>query len=211
MISKRKLLKKSRLYAILDKQIAVNRPILKIAKQIVNCGVDIIQLRDKVSKKEEIIRESLGLRKLLLNSKALFIINDYLEIAKMVDSDGIHIGQEDLSIKLARKILGKDKIIGISCHSLKQAIKAQKEGADYISIGPVFPTPVKPEYKPVGLELINKIKARIKIPFFAIGHINQFNIDNVISMGARRVAVCRAIIEARDIPATIRTLKQKML
>jgi len=210
MISKRKLLKKSRLYAILDKKIAANSSILKIAKQIVNCGVDIIQLRDKVSKKEEIIRESLVLRKLLLNSRALFIINDCLEIAKIVDSDGIHIGQEDLSIKLARKILGKDKIIGISCHSLKQAVEAQSKGADYISIGPVFPTPVKPEYKPVGLGLIKKIKARIKIPFFAIGHINQFNIDSVISMGARRVAVCRGIIGANNIPVAIKVIKRKL-
>jgi len=210
MILKRKLLKKSRLYVILDKQIAANRLIPKIAKQIRNSGADIIQLRDKVSKKEDILRECFILRKLLLNSNALFIVNDYLDIAKIVDSDGIHIGQEDLSIELARKILGKDKIIGISCHSLKQAREAKIRGADYISIGPIFPTPVKPKYKPLGTSLIKKIKKEIKIPFFAIGHINQSNIDSVIASGAGRVAICRAVIEANNIPAAIEEIKRKL-
>lgn len=210
MISKRRLLKESRLYVIIDKQIAANRPILNIARQIKHSGAGIIQLRDKISKKENILREGFILRKLLLNSKTLFLINDYLDIAKIVECDGVHLGQDDLSIELARKILGKEKIIGVSCHSLKQAVQAQKSGADYISIGPVFPTPLKPEYKPVGLQLIKRIKAKIKIPFFAIGHINEPNIDRVVSSGAKRVAICRAALEAKNIPAAIEVIKRKL-
>lgn len=208
MISKKKLLKKSRLYVILDKQIAANRSILNIAKQIKNSGASIVQLRDKVSKKEDIIKASFFLKKLFRDSGQLFIINDYLDIAKIVDSDGLHIGQEDLSVESARRILGKDKIIGVSCHSLKQAIEAQRRGADYIGIGPVFATSLKPASKPIGIEVVKRVKQKIKIPFFVIGNINLSNIDSVIASGTKRVAICRAVIEANNIKATVKALKQ---
>lgn len=211
MISKKKLLKESRLYVVLDKEICAKRPIIAIAGQIKDSGSDMIQLRDKVSKKEEMLKVGYAIKKLLSDSKTLFIVNDHIDIAKIIDSDGLHIGQDDISIGTARSILGKDKIIGVSCHSLKQAYDAQSKGADYISIGPVFPTPVKPEYKPVGTSLIERVKKEIKIPFFAIGNINQFNIDSVISRGAKRVAICRAIIEAENIPATIKLIKKRLL
>jgi thiamine-phosphate pyrophosphorylase len=210
MISKKKLLKKSRLYIIIDKQISANKSIRSIAKEIKNSGADIIQLRDKISKKEDILNESFILQKLLLDSNSLFIVNDYLDIAKITNCDGLHIGQGDLSVETARRILGKDKIIGVSCHSLNQAKQAQKIGADYISIGPVFPTPLKPAIKPVGLNLINKIEAEIKIPFFAIGHINQLTIDSVIASGVKRVAICRAITAAKNIPGTIKEIRKKL-
>jgi len=122
-----------------------NKPIFNTVNKIKEAGVDIIQFRSKKSKKESILKDALGLRKLLLNSQALFIINDYLDIAKMVDCDGIHLGQDDTSIEIARQVLGKDKIIGISCHNLRQAKNAQNRGADYISIGPVFSTSTKHE------------------------------------------------------------------
>jgi thiamine-phosphate pyrophosphorylase len=158
------------------------------------CGADIIQYRDKESKKEDILKNAFLLQKSLLNTKCVFIINDYLDVAKIVNSDGIHLGQDDVSIEIARKVLGRDKIIGISCHNLKQAFAAQKRGADYIAIGPVFATSLKPEYKPIGLNLIKELKAKIKIPFFAVGGINQSNINEVRAFGAERVAVCRAIL-----------------
>ena len=205
---RKKLLRESRLYVIVDKKVSGVRPIFDIVSKIKDLGADIIQLRDKESKKESILKEAYKLRKLLTNSQALFIINDYIDVAKIVDSDGIHLGQNDLPLDTARQLLGKDKIIGVSCHNLNQAIEAQKNGADYISIGPIFSTPTKPEYKAVGLDLIRKVKRAIHIPFFVIGGINENNITDIKSQGVKRAAVCRAICRAKDIPSTIKKLSK---
>lgn len=204
MSLKKRWLEKSYLYVIADKKISAKLSILDIVNKIKHQGINIIQYRDKESRKEAILSNAFCLKKLLADTKILFIINDYLDVAKIVDSDGIHLGQDDIPIEIARKALGKDKIIGISCHSVEQAKEAEKRGADYIGLGPIFPTSQKPEYKPVGLDLIKEIKAKIKIPFFVIGDINQHNIDEVISAGARRVAICRAIIKAEDISLAAR-------
>lgn len=197
MKSKKKLLEESRLYAIIDKKICGEKSALGLAAKIKNKGADIIQYRDKGSDKKGILKVAFALKKILYN-KSLFIINDYLDIAKMSDCDGIHLGQQDSSIYIARRILGKDKIIGVSCHSLTQAVRAQSEGADYISIGPIFATPTKPEYPPIGLGLIKDIRKKIKIPFFAIGGINQDNINEIASYGIKRIAVCRALCQRND-------------
>lgn len=199
MNSRKKLLRKSRLYLILDKKTFADMPFPVLVNKTCRAGVNIIQFRDKESKKEEILRDALLLHKLLLGRKALFIINDYLDIAKIVDSDGVHLGQDDTSIELARRILGKDKIIGISCHNLKQALQAQKKGADYIGFGPIFSTPTKPEYGKIGLDSIGCLKKKIRIPIFAIGGINKDNLAGVISAGVRRAAICRGILKSVNI------------
>lgn len=203
MKSKKKLLKGSRLYTIIDKESLRQKSIFNTVNQIKDTGADVIQFRDKKSKKEAILKDAFLLHKLLLNTKAIFIVNDYLDVAKIVDSDGIHLGQDDTPIKIARQILGKDKIIGISCHNLKQALLAQKSGADYIGIGPVFPTSTKPKNtKIIGLGLIKKLKKKLKIPFFVIGGIDLNNVNRVLSAGAERMAVCSAICKAKDISGT---------
>ena len=212
MSLKKKLLKKSRLYVIIDKKVCGKRKLFAIVNRIKNQGIGLIQQRDKISNKETVLRNAFILRKLLLSNKPhsvrpLFIVNDYLDIAKIVDSDGIHLGQDDLSIDIARKFLGKDKIIGISCHNLKQAIQAQKRGADYIGIGPVFSTATKPGYKPVGLNIIKKVREKIKIPFFVIGGINAGNLNKVKSSGGSRIALCRAVCRSRDVLVTLNNLK----
>lgn len=195
---KEKRLAKSRLYVIIDKSDLANK--IKPKKL-----PDIIQFRDKNSDKARLLKNVYVLQKLLHKTKTLFIINDYLDIAKIVDSDGIHLGQLDISIEIARKILGQDKIIGISCHNLKQALDAQKRGADYISIGPIFKTATKPEIKrTVGLGLIKKVKKKIKIPFFAIGGIGKKNIERIISAGAKRIAIHSAICKAKNISLATR-------
>ena len=198
MKSRKGLLGRSRLYLILDKQTAGKNSLSGIIKKFSKCGIDIVQLRDKTSGKELILREAHLLRKLLADTGILFIVNDHLDIARIVECDGVHLGQEDTSIEVARRILGRDKIIGISCHTLSQALDAQKSGADYLGIGPIFPTPTKPDYKPIGLGLIRKLKNKIKIPMFAIGDINQGNINKVLSSGVNRVALCRAILKAKN-------------
>lgn len=199
MKSKKKLLKESRLYIILDKKAIGKKPLSRVAINLRDSKTGLIQMRDKGSIKSRILREALFLKKLFANTNKLFIINDYVEIARIVDSDGVHLGQADTSIKTARRIFGKEKIIGISCHNLKQAITAQKSGADYIGFGPIFATPTKPEYKPVGLNLLKKLKRRIKIPVFAIGNINKGNLAEVIDAGANRVAICRAVLNKKNI------------
>lgn len=203
---KKKLLKESRLYVIVDKEVSGHRPIFNIVSKIIDSGADIIQLRDKASKKESLLKEAYKLRRLLINTKTIFIINDHVDIAKIVDSNGIHLGQNDLALGIARRLLGKDKIIGKSCHNLKQAIEAQKSGADYISIGPIFSTPTKPEYKAIGLDLIKKLKEAIHIPFFVIGGINESNINDILSLGLKRVAVCRAVCQAKNISLAAKKL-----
>ena len=120
----------------------------------------------------------------------------------------MHFGQGDLSLKLARQFLGPNKIIGISCHSLKQAIDAQNCGADYIGIGPIFPTSTKPGMKSVGLGLIKAVSKKIKIPFFAIGGIKRNNLDSVLSAGAKRVAICSAICKAKNINRELKRIRE---
>jgi thiamine-phosphate pyrophosphorylase len=204
------LLEKSHLYILIDKKVSGCRSIVKTVKKIKDSLPLIIQLRDKESKRESVLKEAYALRKLLLNSKTIFIINDYIDIAKIVNSDGIHLGQDDLPPAIARKLLGKDKIIGVSCHNLNQAIQAQKNGANYISIGPIFPTPIKPEYKDTGLNLIKMVSEKIRIPFFAIGGIDENNLSRVLSSGAKRVAVCRAICQAKNIANSIKNFRKQL-
>ncbi|MFA4933060.1 MAG: thiamine phosphate synthase [Candidatus Omnitrophota bacterium] len=198
MKSRNILLKKSRIYLILNRKNKNSRSLEKIFSDLCCGGVDLIQLRDKGSAKKDVLSFSLKLSKYLDSSKTLFIINDYADVALLAKADGVHLGQDDLSVKKARKILGRDKIIGVSCHTLKQAVNAQKDGADYIGIGPVYPTPTKPMYKAIGLSVLRRLKGRIKIPYFAIGDIHSGNIKDITASGARRIAVCRAILKAKN-------------
>jgi len=169
----------------------------KISGLFSNKAIGLIQLRDKVSDKADLLNYAFKLKKSLgSSSKALFIINDYLDLAIASQADGVHLGQGDLSLSKARKLLGKDKIIGVSCHSLAQALKAQKGGADYIGIGPIYSTATKPEYKAIGLEVLRKLKGKIKIPYYAIGGIDKTKIARIVEAGATRIAVCRAILKA---------------
>ncbi|MFC1804743.1 thiamine phosphate synthase [Candidatus Omnitrophota bacterium] len=204
MRPRKKSLAGSALYAVVDKKTLGGVSFFTAAKKLKRAGVSILQLRDKQSARRDVIFEARRL-KALLKKRSLFIINDYLDIARITDADGIHLGQDDLPIELARKILGPDKLIGISCHSLKQAKQAEIEGADYISIGPVYRTPTKPQYKAVGIRTLRMVARSIKIPVFAIGGINQKNIDKILSAGARRVAVCRLACK-KNIP--VKDLKQ---
>jgi thiamine-phosphate pyrophosphorylase len=143
-------------------------------------------------------------------TKTLFIVNDYVDVAVAALADGVHLGQEDLSLKQARKILGKNRIIGISCHNLAQALKAQKEGADYIGIGPIYPTATKPGYPGIGLKAAAELKNKIKIPYFAIGNIGEGNIEQITAVGIRRIAVCRAILESGDSQKAAKRLYKKL-
>jgi thiamine-phosphate pyrophosphorylase len=185
-------------YLILNKPTLKQSSLKYIYSIIASPYLDLVQLRDKQSAKSEVLALAIKLAKRLRRSKTLFIVNDYLDVAVACGADGLHLGQDDLSIKEARKILGRDKIIGVSCHNLAQALKAQKEGADYIGIGPVFSTATKPGARAIGLKTAAELKAKIKIPYFAIGNIHAGNLKEITAVGLRRIAVCRAILEAAD-------------
>ena len=136
------------------------------------------------------------LRKLTNKFGAVFIVNDYIDIALAVNADGVHLGQKDLPLKEARKIFcGREKIIGISTHSIEQAIEAEQGGASYIGFGPIFHTKTKDAGEPKGIEMLKEVKRHIKIPVIAIGGINIENLRSVIDSGADAVAVSSAIIQ----------------
>ena len=206
MKSRKHLLKKSQLYLILDKPTLGSRSLEKIYSAASQGKIGLIQLRDKQSAKSDVLVLAIKLSKRLSLSKTLFIVNDYIDVAIASGADGLHLGQDDLSVNAARQILGNDRIIGVSCHNLAQALKAQKEGADYIGIGPIYATATKPEYKPIGLKILRQLKDKIRIPYFAIGDIHLGNVSEVADSGARRIAVCRAILKATDPKATVKQL-----
>lgn len=209
MNSRKKLLRESRVYVILNEgQLGKATP-RGLADKVNSLNADIIQLRLKNFPVERVYAYARLLRKLCFKAKTLFIVNDYIDIAKIVDADGVHLGQDDLGIEIARKILGPDKIIGISTHSLFQARAAQNSGADYIGIGPVFPTPTKPQSAPIGLGVVRRVAQEIKIPFFAIGGINQKTVRSVGLSGAKRIAVTRAAKEVCEIRKILSRIKYK--
>lgn len=201
-----------RLYLILDTKVlaSLGKDPIETAQEAIGAGVDILQLRAKGSADEQILKIGRAIKEVNSRSKALFLLNDRADLAQILDIDGVHLGQKDLSPKDARKILGKGKIIGLSTHSVKQAVAAEAQGADYIGVGPIFATATKPDLAPLGTRIIEQIKNKIKIPFVAIGGIDLTNLDEVKASGAQRVAVCRAIVAAKDVTAATREFKQRL-
>jgi thiamine-phosphate pyrophosphorylase len=201
-------LKDFSLYVILDKETCSLPDLARAAEQIILGGADIIQLRDKVSDTKTFFSTALAVRKVTAHFKIPLIINDRADLAADIDADGVHLGQDDLPLDIARTLMGKGKIIGCSTHSLEQALKAQADGADYIAVGPIFSTPTKPDYKAVGLDLIKEVKEKIIVPLVAIGGIGGNNMPEVLSRGAKIVAVVRAAVAQKDISAAVKNLKR---
>jgi thiamine-phosphate pyrophosphorylase len=157
-------------------------------------GVAAVQLRDR--NRDLTTAAARALRERFREAGALFIVNDDAVLAAEIDADGVHLGQDDMAVDRARAIVGAERLIGLSTHSTKQIEAA--EGVDYIGVGPVWATPTKPGYAPVGLELVRYAAAHARVPFFAIGGINPANAAEVFDAGAQRIAVVRAIGRADD-------------
>ncbi|MCK5708225.1 MAG: thiamine phosphate synthase [Candidatus Aureabacteria bacterium] len=169
----------------------------------VECDVKIVQYRSKKSTGSELYKEALKLKSICKN-KTYFLINDSLDIAQAVDADGVHLGQDDIPLKTARKILGKDKIIGITVYNEEDAKTAIEESADYIALAPIFKTTTKLDVKaPIGITLIKKIKSFSKIPLIAIGGITIDNSKSVIEAGADGICAISAIITKDDVKSEI--------
>lgn len=169
--------------------------------------VKFIQYRNKCASTKEMLDEALALRKIC--KKAKLIINDRVDIALAVNADGVHLGQDDLLYKIARELLGKKKIIGVTVHSLKEAIAAKKQGADYLGVSPIFATGTKLDAgKPRGIKLIREIKKCVSIPVVAIGGINLSNAQEVVSAGADGLCAISAVITKQDIKKEIRKFQK---
>jgi len=173
------------------------RELFKAIASSLKAGVDMVQFRDKEASDADFFAAGLRIKK-LVNNKALFIINDRVHMALALDADGVHLGQTDMPVKSARDILGRGKIIGLSANTLEEARGAEKQGADYIAIGAIFRTPVKPDCRHAGLTTLRRAAKNIKTPLVAIGGINETNITEVVSCGVKRAAVVRAILASRD-------------
>jgi thiamine-phosphate pyrophosphorylase len=203
-------LSRSRLYGILDLGYVEIGACRKITKALVAGGVDLLQLRAKNLSPVEIEKLAIELRPVLSERGVPLIINDHPQLARTVRADGVHLGQDDLPIAEARKIVGPECAVGKSTHSVDQAIRAFYEGADYIGFGPIFATPTKPDYPPIGLDDIAKVHESVRIPIFCIGGIKLDNLPKVIEAGARRVVVVSGLLQAKDIVAYARSVKERL-
>jgi thiamine-phosphate pyrophosphorylase len=186
-----------RLYVLVDPQDS-EAAFERLVSQLVEAGVHALQLRAKDVSDRVFLNRAKLLRQLTVQTGTLCIINDRPDIAALVDADGVHLGQDDLPVALARNIVGPHMLIGVSTHSIGQAEEAVLAGADYIGVGPVFPSQTKSFADFPGLELVRGVTGRITLPAFAIGGIHRENLRQVLEAGARRVAVSAAIVKAAD-------------
>jgi len=169
-------------------------PVCDMVKRALEGGITFIQYREKQKTRQEIYAEALKLRDLTRSYNAVFIINDHADIALAVEADGVHLGQDDLPLREARKIMGR-RIIGISTHSMEQAKEAEAGGADYLGFGPIFLTSTKAAGAPKGVDILKAIKQNCSIPVVAIGGVSIDTVAEVMNAGAAAVAVATAIIK----------------
>ncbi len=200
------------IYAITAEKFSRGRSNLEVVRHLVNGGVRVIQYREKHGSKSfrQMYLECREISKICREEDVLFIVNDYIELAMLVDADGVHVGQDDIPIEAVRKIAG-DKIIGVSTHSPKQAQQAVAQGADYIGVGPIFATNTKEDVcAPVGIEYLEYVAANIKIPFVAIGGIKAHNIHEVSKRGAGTICLVTEIVGAENISEMMQKLNSIM-
>ncbi len=176
-------------------------------EQAVAGGVDVVQLREKAMPDRELIARARAVRRWTRDAGVLFIVNDRPDIARLVEADGVHLGQDDLTVKDARRILGPNTLIGVSTHTIEQVRRAVLDGADYLGIGPVFPSRTKTFEHFPGLEFVRAATAETSLPTFALGGIGPGNLAAVVEAGAKRVAVASAMAEADDPGQMARSLK----
>jgi thiamine-phosphate pyrophosphorylase len=188
-----------RLYGIVDLGYVEQSDAARIVDQMVQGGVDLIQLRGKGKSLDELAGYAAWLHELTARFSTPLIVNDHAEVASHVPVEGVHVGQDDDSIEVARRKADRQIVVGKSTHSIEQALAAQREGADYIGFGPIFATPTKPDYPPIGLMNIRRVHAEVSLPIFCIGGINIDNLQSVIDAGAKRVVIVSALLKAHSI------------
>jgi thiamine-phosphate pyrophosphorylase len=176
-------------------------------RQALEAGVEVVQYREKFKSTREMVREALELRKICRD--VIFLVNDRVDIALAAGADGVHLGCEDMPYAAARKLLGSKKIIGLTVHRLCEALRAQREGAQYLGVSPIFATKTKEDAgRPAGLALIRKIKQRVSLPLVAIGGINLSNAESVIRAGADSLCAISAVVTATDVKGQIQKFQR---
>jgi len=187
------------LYLITDRLQAGTRNLREVVEEALDGGVKAVQLREKDLSSRELYELAYDLKKLTSRYGARLLINDRLDIALAVDADGVHLGNDSIPIYRVRKLLGQQRLIGVSCHNQVNAITAQEKGADFITFGPVFYTPSKAKYgKPVGIDKLESVTHLLDIPVFAIGGVTAANTREVLTAGAAGIALISAIVAARE-------------
>ncbi|WP_042413550.1 thiamine phosphate synthase [Geomicrobium sp. JCM 19038] len=196
------------LYAITAEELHPGRPLLEVMEETLQGGAKMIQYRDKKGSKKQVIENARALSALAKSYDVPFIMNDHLDVALIIDADGVHFGQDDVPLTEARKLLGPNKLIGISTHSLEEAVRAERGGADYIGVGPVFATATKKDaQQEIGLTLLQEVVEGVAIPTVAIGGINRQNALSVIETGVTQVAVISDVLQATAVKQTAQTFQ----
>ena len=207
------LLGNMRLYVLLT-QAHCRIPILEAARRVVRGGADMVQLREKELNDREVLDLARRLRRMTEQADVGFIVNDRPDLARLAGADGVHLGQENLPVTAARKVLSPDQILGVSTHSIDQARRAVADGADYIGAGPIYPTATKGYAAGIGLEYLRAVAAETHLPIVAIGGITPRNVPEILSAGGKAhvvIAVCSAILGADDIEAATAEFKAAIL
>jgi len=200
-----------KLCLIADVKVAGQREIPFIIKESIQYGVTLIQLRAKKLNTLEFFGLALELSEILKPKKVPFIINDRIDVALSCDADGVHLGPEDMQLEYARKILGNNKLIGITTNTVSEAIEAENAGADYIGVGPIYFTSSKKKLRPLlGIEGLKKIREKVKVPILAVGGIYASNARDIITAGADGVAVISSILRAHDVKKATIDLREAL-
>ncbi|MDD5565967.1 MAG: thiamine phosphate synthase [Candidatus Omnitrophica bacterium] len=207
---KRKQLYDSQLYAVLDKQVLAGKQASKVALKMARAGIKVFQLRDKLADTPTFLEEVVSLKAALRGKKAVCIVNDRIDVCLAAKADGVHLGQQDMPLAYARKILGRDKIIGISCMTITEALLAQRGGADYIGIGPCFLTSTKPGVKTIKRTVLRDCVRKIRIPVFAIGGIRANNVHELARCGIKKIAASGSFCRTTDLYRIISTFKEAL-
>ncbi|MGF6906553.1 thiamine phosphate synthase [Fusobacterium sp. PH5-44] len=199
------------IYGITGDNFSHGRSNYYCVNEMIKGGIKIIQYRDKIKSKGEKAREAKEIRELCKKNNVIFIMNDDIDIAMLVNADGVHIGQDDMDVDDVRKLIGDKKIIGLSTHSNEEGLAAYNNiNVDYIGVGPIFPTTTK-DRQPVGLEYLEFAVKNLFLPFIAIGGIKDYNINEIISRGAKRISLVSDIIGADDISSKVSILNKMIL
>ena len=204
------LLSSCRLYGIVDLGYVQPSTVVEMTRALCDGGVDILQLRAKKTGAAEIEKLARQMHPVTRDAGVPLVINDHPEVAAAVGTEGIHVGQDDLSLAETRKIVGADCFVGRSTHSVAQARAAMEEGADYIGFGPLFATGTKPDYVPIGLDDVATVQGFATAPVFCIGGVNNERLDQVLAAGAKRVVVVSAFLLAADVREEVRRLKARL-
>ena len=200
-----------RLYGILDLSYVDTADAARVTEAMIEGGVDLIQLRGKDCSLDELADLAGQLHEVTSRFATPLIVNDHAEIAAKVPVEGVHVGQNDDSVDVARKKTGRNVLVGKSTHNFEQALATQREGADYIGFGPIFATPTKPDYQPIGLKQIESVYRNVALPIFCIGGIKIDNLEQVIAAGARRVAIVSGLLKAPNIAEYARACKKLLI